>query len=338
MEHEQKTLEFKITNIDTEGRTIEGYAAAFNNVDQGMDVIHPGAFAKTLAERGNKVKLLWQHDRTEPIGKPLELHEDINGLFIKAAISDTARGRDALALLRDGAIDGLSIGYDAVPGGTDYSRDGDKTIRNLREVKLYEFSLVTFPMNESAGVMALKTIWSAAYINDLPDSSFLYIEPGKDKDEDGRTTPRSARHFPYRDADGALDLPHLRNAIGRIPQSNAPGLDDADKERLQNRARRMLEDAQKSDEKAGRRMRGDKTELVRKIRDLVSELEAWADYADGEPEPEEPEEMSKDTAPADAGRVEEDVLTEAGPDGKQATPPTWEEERLAIFLEIESLT
>jgi len=158
MEHEYKTFDFTVKDFDYEGRTVEGYAAAFGNVDLGSDMIHPGAFAKTLTERGNKVRFLWQHDQHEPIGRPIEMHEDTAGLFIKAIISDTARGRDALALLRDDAISGLSIGYDAMKGGTDYSKsDGGETIRNLRELRLWEFSLVSMPMNEMATVTALKT-------------------------------------------------------------------------------------------------------------------------------------------------------------------------------------
>ncbi len=90
-----------------------------------------------------------------------------------------------------------------------------------------------------------KAVWTVAYINDLPDSAFLYIEPGHEKDEEGKTVPRSARHFPYRNAQGEIDLPHLRNAIARIPQSNAPGLDADKKRQLQERARRLLEEAQK---------------------------------------------------------------------------------------------
>jgi hypothetical protein len=154
MEH--KTFELKIESV--EGRTVEGYAAIFGNVDQGGDVIHQGAFAKTLVERGHKVKFLWQHDTTEPIGRVIEMAEDEVGLRFKAIISDTQRGRDALALLSDGAIDGMSIGYDAIPGGTDYSKqeDGGETVRHLREIRLWEISLVTFPMNESAGVTSLK--------------------------------------------------------------------------------------------------------------------------------------------------------------------------------------
>src|SRR5215831_7370826 len=60
-------------------------------------------------------------------------------------------------------------------------------------------------------------VWSTASVNDLPDSCFLYIESGGKKDSDGKTTPRSLRHLPYKNASGSIDLPHLRNAIARIP-------------------------------------------------------------------------------------------------------------------------
>lgn len=80
--------------------------------------------------------------------------------------------------------------------------------------------------------------WTAAFINDLPDASFLYVEPGGEKDGDGKTTPRSLRHFPYKGKDGAIDLPHLRNAIARIPQSDIPA---AKKTELQAHAQKLLE-------------------------------------------------------------------------------------------------
>jgi HK97 family phage prohead protease len=87
-----------------------------------------------------------------------------------------------------------------------------------------------------------KAEWSTAEVNALPDSCFLYIESGGAKDDEGKTVPRSLRHFPYKDAEGKIDLPHLRNAIARIPQSSV--LDDAGKARLQARARRMLDNMQ----------------------------------------------------------------------------------------------
>lgn len=96
----------------------------------------------------------------------------------------------------------------------------------------------------------IKAKWSAEYINDLPDSAFLYIEPGGEKDETGRTTPRSLRHLPYRDADGEIDLPHLRNAIARLSQPDTGEregerwLSDELRQRLLAQARRLLEGAQ----------------------------------------------------------------------------------------------
>ena len=84
--------------------------------------------------------------------------------------------------------------------------------------------------------------WTGAFINELPDSAFLYIAPGGEKDDDDKTVPRSLRKFPYRDSSGKVDLPHLRNAIQRIPQSDAPGLDGEKKAALQAKARKILED------------------------------------------------------------------------------------------------
>ena len=83
--------------------------------------------------------------------------------------------------------------------------------------------------------------WSTAYMNRLPDSAFLYIAAGGEKDDEGLTTPRSLRYFPYRDSKGEVDLPHLRNAIARIPQSTAPGLSAEKMRQLQDRARAILE-------------------------------------------------------------------------------------------------
>jgi len=152
MEH--KVLPFTLTSIDGEGRTFEGYAATFGNVDLVGDIIHPGAFTKTITERGHRVKLLWQHKTDEPIGRPM-LREDARGLFVSSVISDTARGRDTGVLLRDGVVDSMSIGYEVVQ--SDHEQKGKGTIRNLRELKLHEISLVTFPANEEALVTSVKT-------------------------------------------------------------------------------------------------------------------------------------------------------------------------------------
>ena len=86
--------------------------------------------------------------------------------------------------------------------------------------------------------------WTTAFMNDLPDSSFLFIEPGGKK-EDGKTVPRSLRYFPYKDAEGKVDLPHLRNALSRIPQAKLP---PAIKARLASKAQKILQDQKEESE------------------------------------------------------------------------------------------
>jgi len=81
-------------------------------------------------------------------------------------------------------------------------------------------------------------VWTTAYVNSLPDSSFLYIEPGGTKDASGKTMPRSLRHLPYKDANGKIDLPHLRNAIARAPQTTS--IPESLRKKAQARAQRLL--------------------------------------------------------------------------------------------------
>ena len=112
---EHKTLSFRTEEYDEESGIFSGYAAVYGNIDSGGDIIEPGAFTKTIAEGWERVKILALHnDCWLPIGRPLELREDSNGLFIKAKISDTSMGRDIKVLLKDGVLTELSIGYDPI--------------------------------------------------------------------------------------------------------------------------------------------------------------------------------------------------------------------------------
>lgn len=151
----QRALETKFARFGSElglgdGAEIAGYASLFGAADQGGDVVSPGAYGRSLsrlAAAGGKVKMLWQHDPTQPIGVWDEVREDGRGLFVKGRLLTEVRAaHEALVLLRAGAIDGLSIGYRTItaektPGG-----------RVLREVELWEVSLVTFPMLPEARV------------------------------------------------------------------------------------------------------------------------------------------------------------------------------------------
>ncbi len=112
-----------------------------------------------------------------------------------------------------------------------FANGGDEWIASLSEAELESL---------------LEATWTTAVINDLPDSSFLYIEGGGEKDDAGKTTPRSKRHFPVKDASGEVDLPHLRNALARIPQSKLPA---AVKAAAQKKARALAKAAGVGDAK-----------------------------------------------------------------------------------------
>lgn len=83
-----------------------------------------------------------------------------------------------------------------------------------------------------------RAVWSTAYVNRLPDSHFFYVGPGGNKDEEGKTVPRSLRKLPYKDAEGNVDLPHLRNALSRLQGADIP---ETAKDRIRRKAERLLE-------------------------------------------------------------------------------------------------
>lgn len=154
-----KAVSFK--SADVEGRTVRGYAATWD-ADSVGDIILQGAFKKTLSERADRVKLLWEH--SSPIGKPTLMREDDVGLYTEALVSKTRLGDEALELMRDGVIDQMSIGY-SVPESKSF-KDAEG-IRNIQEIKLFEFSPVTFPANEKAFILSVKSINDAMKNKDL---------------------------------------------------------------------------------------------------------------------------------------------------------------------------
>ena len=152
--HERKAFKFELVSADDEGE-FSGYAAVFGNKDSGGDIIEKGAFARTIKEDFDRIKILSQHADFElPIGKPLELREDEKGLFIRGRISDTQKGRDIRTLLKDGVLSELSIGYDAV----EFEFDKDAGVRRLKELRLWEVSVVTWAMNERAQIEDVKSL------------------------------------------------------------------------------------------------------------------------------------------------------------------------------------
>lgn len=147
-------LQIKATGDDG---SVEGYGSVFGVRDNYDDVIAKGAFLGSLNEHkaaGTMPAMLWQHDADKPIGIWTEMVEDEKGLRIKGRLAlDTVKGKEAHALLKMGALNGLSIGFMS----KEWAYDRDTEVRTLTAIDLWEVSLVTFPANEKARVTNVKS-------------------------------------------------------------------------------------------------------------------------------------------------------------------------------------
>lgn len=164
-------IRWKAARIKDAGQDgeITGYGSVFGVVDRYGEIVDRGAFSKTLKERSPK--MLWQHDPSQPIGVWSDAKETDHGLRLNGQINlETAQGREAHALIKQGAVDGLSIGYIPVKWIVEEDNSSDQetksVIMHLTEVKLYETSVVTFPANESALIAGIK---SAKTIDDIKE-------------------------------------------------------------------------------------------------------------------------------------------------------------------------
>jgi HK97 family phage prohead protease len=143
----------------------EGYGSVFDVVDGWDDVVVKGAFEKSIAKK--KPAMLWQHNSNQPIGVYTSVKEDDKGLRLegKLLIEEIGQARETYALLKAGAINGLSIGYNAL--AWEHETRKDRQIRVLKEIDLWEISLVTFPANPKATVGSVKSIREAeSYLRD----------------------------------------------------------------------------------------------------------------------------------------------------------------------------
>lgn len=142
----------------------EGYAAVFDVVDSGGDVIEPGAFKEIEKTRDGRVLILYQHSHHDPIGKAL-VAQDAYGLHVRGELAlDDPTAAKAYGLMRSGVLDAMSIGYAILPGGYEYAPSG---VRTLKALKLFEVSIVTFPMNGAARVDAVKRVRDCQSLREL---------------------------------------------------------------------------------------------------------------------------------------------------------------------------
>jgi HK97 family phage prohead protease len=147
---------FEIKAVNADG-TVEGYGSVFGVRDNYDDVIAKGAFIQSLKDHkaaGTMPAMLWQHDADKPIGVWTEMVEDEKGLRIKGQLAmETVKGKEAHALLKMGALNGLSIGFMS----KEWAYDRETEVRTLTAIDLWEVSLVTFPANEKARVTNVKS-------------------------------------------------------------------------------------------------------------------------------------------------------------------------------------
>lgn len=148
---------FEVKAVDDKGR-FSGYGSVFGNVDAYQEIVAPGAFAESLAawkDSGKLPPVLWQHRSGEPVGPYLEMREDAHGLFVdgQLLVDDVVRAREARALMKAKAVNGLSIGFVT----REDSYDKVTGIRTLKKIDLWEVSIVTFPANPAAQISNVKS-------------------------------------------------------------------------------------------------------------------------------------------------------------------------------------
>jgi HK97 family phage prohead protease len=170
----KEALELK--DIDSKNRQVAMYLARFDNIDSDMDLIRKGAFKKSIRERGvksksnRKIAFLRHHDWQQQIGKFVELSEDDNGLYAVAELGRSTAGEDALKDYEDGIIREHSIGFQYVSGKMKWIEDTTietNGFNEVKEVRLWEGSAVTFGSNELTPVVEMKGVEKSDFIEKI---------------------------------------------------------------------------------------------------------------------------------------------------------------------------
>ncbi|WP_159245066.1 HK97 family phage prohead protease [Pseudomonas koreensis] len=145
---------FELKAVDDAGN-FEGYAAVFNNVDLGDDVILPGAFTRVKATRGGKLKLALYHDLTRLVGAA-DYTQDDHGLLLKGKVNlAVSYARDAYELMKAEILDSMSIGFNTIKA--DFEERAGRRVRIIKEAELWEASFVPFGMNPEAQILTVKS-------------------------------------------------------------------------------------------------------------------------------------------------------------------------------------
>ena len=169
----------ELIDADEKAGIIKGYGSYFGNKDSDNDVIVKGAYKKTIAENGERVKYLYQHDMNQPIGKMTELYEDDKGLVFVAEIAKTQMGMDVVELMKSGVITENSVGIMPI------QKENKGDYREIKEVKLYEISAVTLAANDQAKILDVKGNIDVEKLSKRYDNLSELIRKGSISDEMG---------------------------------------------------------------------------------------------------------------------------------------------------------
>jgi len=198
MDREVKTFNFEVKGIDEEEGTFYGYAATFSDTpDVYGDIIDKGAFKETLRTDKDQIVCLFNHSTMEPIGKPTEMSEDDNGLLVKCKLTlGVQRAKEVLALMKDGVIKKMSIGYDTM------KETPQNGIRHLQKIKLWDISPVVFAANREAVITGVKQLELKPYIN---EHACRLRNPDDFEDDSFRRTTRTSDGKKYSVIMGKLE-------------------------------------------------------------------------------------------------------------------------------------
>lgn len=207
--------------------------------DAQQRLTQPGALPIQMLRRHGSADT---DESLDVVGRITRVWLDGDKAKYEAEVPSTTAGKEMATLVQGGYINSVSLRAEPGSAVVEKGRIGDRDLDVVTEFRLAGVDLTLYPgIRDDARVESIQifesvppgdvrtleetvseAVWSTARVNDLPDRAFLYIESGGKKDDGGKTTPRSLRHFPFEDENGNVDLPHLRNALGRIPQSTLP--------------------------------------------------------------------------------------------------------------------
>ncbi|ELT4632940.1 HK97 family phage prohead protease [Acinetobacter baumannii] len=208
----RKSFNLEIKAVQEDG-FFSGYGAVFGNIDWYNDVILPGAFTASIAKWRAKNKMppvLWNHNDSEPIGVYTNIYEDEKGLYVegKLLIDDVPRAKSTHALLKAGAIDGLSIGY-----STKKANQQTNGVRELVEVDLSEISIVTQPANERSLITSVKSKLDDGELPTLPEFEKFLRESGFSKNQATAIASKGLRSLLSESEEEIKEAKSISNAL-----------------------------------------------------------------------------------------------------------------------------